>query len=357
MRGAVCLISLFGLATAANAADVLQGTGFFIAEHGIAVTNAHVFASCEAIAVRVRSANVYSARLIASDGPNDLALIGIDTQSKIVSLPLSTRLRLGDEAYVFGFPLSGLLSDSGNFTSGSVTALAGLKNDSTQFQISTPVQPGNSGGPVLDASGNLIGVVVGKLNAIAAARIIEDIPENVNFAIRTQTLESFLQSQNVVPSTEIRTQKLSAADIAEIAQSASVKIYCKETRQQQAQRADGVAANMQSATYWDHNGSKMRLIASATDRQFVYYEPRQGMIDVGVRAGTVLFSGKRQGNSYSGSAYIFTPHCGTLRYEVTGTVSEDDRQVTLHGNVPTTNSMCEVVGYKDDTLIFTYQAH
>ncbi|MFX4941208.1 serine protease, partial [Acinetobacter baumannii] len=75
-------------------------------------------------------------------------------------------VRLGEGVAVFGYPLSGMLSTSGNFTLGNVTALSGLGDDSRYFQISAPVQPGNSGGPLVDANGNLIGVVTSKLNAL-----------------------------------------------------------------------------------------------------------------------------------------------------------------------------------------------
>jgi hypothetical protein len=110
-------------------------------------------------------------------------------------------------------------------------------------------------------------------------------------------------------------------------------------------------------SYWDHNGSRIRLTANGADRKFVYENPRIGMVDVGVKKGTVLFSGKRMGDSYVGSAFIFTPRCGAFEYPVVGIVSSDNSQVILHGRVPTNNGKCEIIGYKDDTLVFTYQGH
>ena len=100
--------------------------------------------------------------------------------------------RAGESAVVFGFPLSQLLASTGNVTTGIVTALAGPLNDPHQIQISAPVQSGNSGGPVLDASGYLIGVVVSKLNAVRG-----DMPQNVNFAIKASTAANFLDAHGI----------------------------------------------------------------------------------------------------------------------------------------------------------------
>ena len=92
--------------------------------------------------------------------------------------------RLAETVVVYGFPLSGMLSSSGNVTLGNISALMGLGDDSRDVQISAAVQPGNSGGPMFDGSGLLLGVVQSKLNAIRAASVTGDIAQNVNFAIR-----------------------------------------------------------------------------------------------------------------------------------------------------------------------------
>ena len=77
----------------------------------------------------------------------------------------------------FGYPLSQVLATSGNFTTGIVTALAGIGDDSRFYQISAPVQPGNSGGPLLDENGNLIGVVSSKLDFLAEIKNAGDPAE------------------------------------------------------------------------------------------------------------------------------------------------------------------------------------
>jgi serine protease Do len=85
-----------------------------------------------------------------------------------------------------------LLATSGNFTLGNVTAVAGLGDDTRILQISAPVQPGNSGGPLLDYSGNVVGVIEGKLNAITVFTLTNDLAQNVNFAIKANVVTNFL---------------------------------------------------------------------------------------------------------------------------------------------------------------------
>ncbi|WP_313899354.1 serine protease, partial [Methylobacterium sp. E-065] len=203
-----------------------SGTGFFVSRAGHLLTNAHVVQNCSAIEVNGPNGLV-AARLVAQDRTNDLALLKAEiTPVKIAAL--RTGVRLGEAVAVFGYPLSGMLSTSGNFTLGNVTALTGLADDSRYFQISAPVQPGNSGGPLVDASGNLIGVVSAKLNALKVMVATNgDIPQNVNFAIKGSLSAAFLESNGVAYATGTDTAALPPADLAEHAKSLSAFVACR----------------------------------------------------------------------------------------------------------------------------------
>jgi hypothetical protein len=107
--------------------------------------------------------------------------------------------------------------------------------------------------------------------------------------------------------------------------------------------------------YWLHNRSRMVLHASGAARKFIYQVPREGLAEVGVKNGSILFEGERRGDRYIGTAYIFSSNCGKLSYEVSGPVSDDDRKVTLYGRRPRVNSNCQTVERADDVLVFTYQ--
>ena len=179
----------------------LSGTGFFINSDGYVLTNAHVVENCASIRVTADQSAASEATLVARDVTNDLAVLRTAIKPAKAA-GLRSSIRLGETVEAFGFPLTSLLSSSGNFTVGNVTALAGIGDDSRYLQISTPVQPGNSGGPLLDQNGNVVGVVAAKLNALNVMVATNgDVPQNVNFAIKGSLAMSFLES-NRIPLTE-----------------------------------------------------------------------------------------------------------------------------------------------------------
>lgn len=108
----------------------------------------------------------------------------------------------------------------------------------------------------------------------------------------------------------------------------------------------------EAQTQWDHNGSTVTLSANGANRQFTYAVPRPGLP---VTSGTLLFSGRKVGDRYLGTAYIFSERCGATGYSVAGPVSADQRSVTMYGKAPRINSACQVTGYSDDVLVFSFQ--
>ena len=113
-----------------------------------------------------------------------------------------------------------------NITVGTISALSGPGNDARLLQITAPVQQGNSGGPLLDQSGNVVGVVVSKLDAMAIASLTGDIPQNVNFAIKQSLAQAFLDANGVDYETRTSAKELTTADIAEIGKRFTVPIEC-----------------------------------------------------------------------------------------------------------------------------------
>lgn len=202
-----------------------SGTGFFVSAQGHVLTNHHVAGTCETITVAQPGQLAQPAKLIASDQRNDLALL--TTELKPPAVPAFRRsVRLGENIAVYGFPLAGVLASGGNFTLGNITALAGLADDTSQFQISAPVQPGNSGGPLLDKYGNAIGVIVSKLNVLSVAKVTNDVAQNVNFAIKAATASAFLETNGIAPPTGEKSAELDPADLADKAKQFTVKVNC-----------------------------------------------------------------------------------------------------------------------------------
>ena len=200
-----------------------MGTAFAIAKD-VLLTNHHVIASCQRIRTEPDGA---VAKVIASDKTLDLAALRTTlTFADFARISSVNDVALGQDVVVAGFPLPGLLSQGLNITTGTVSAVAGLRDDIGTYQITAPIQSGNSGGPVLDKSGLVIGVVVGKLNEIAVANVTGSLPQNVNFAISLKAMRRFLR-HNDIPTTEpSATSKRDVADIAASAKGFTVPITC-----------------------------------------------------------------------------------------------------------------------------------
>jgi uncharacterized protein len=203
-------------------AGATSGTAFFVSKEGEALTNAHVVESCQRISVAGRDA-----LLIASDRKNDLALLATAITPRHWASWRSS-VQLGEDIVAYGFPLTGVLASSGNVVTGNVTALAGMGDDSRYLQVSAPLQPGNSGGPLLDRHGNVVGVVVAKLDALKVASATGDIPQNVNFAIKASVAQAFLDAHNVQRGFEdiAPNETLSTPGVAKAAQGIVAQVIC-----------------------------------------------------------------------------------------------------------------------------------
>ena len=180
--------------------------------------------------MRYPSRDWYSATVSGRDDTNDLALLHTDLEALSVA---SFRLRsqVGEPVAAYGFPYAGLLSSSGNFTVGTIAALSGMDDDSRFIQTTTPVQPGNSGGPLLDMSGSVIGVVEGQLNALAMMKFADSVPQNVNFAIQAPIVVNFLSAKGQTSKSDdsIAHPNLAATEVADLANKFTVQVHCGAT--------------------------------------------------------------------------------------------------------------------------------
>jgi len=193
---------------------------------GHVLTNHHVVEECPSVYV-TSSGKRREAALIATDERNDLAVIKTsEGGGHSATFRKRQAVKQGEAVWAIGYPLHGLLSSSTKVTSGTISALAGLGNDSRMMQISAPVQPGNSGGPLLGSAGHVVGVVTSKIDAIALADFTGDIPQNVNFAIKASVIRAFLDSTGVEYSTSSSGEAKDSSDIARDASRFTVLIEC-----------------------------------------------------------------------------------------------------------------------------------
>ena len=164
-----------------KASLIRSGTGFFITEDGFLVTNSHVVEDGASL-IAVTALGFLPARIVRRDPFNDLALLRVEGKHDCLPVTSSRLVKLGQPVSTVGFPNIGLQGFSSKLSKGEIASLAGAQDDARHFQISVPVQPGNSGGALVDSKGNVVGVVVGKLNEAVAFDAVGSLPQNVNYA-------------------------------------------------------------------------------------------------------------------------------------------------------------------------------
>lgn len=171
-----------------------NGSGFFINEKGYIATNYHVVEDASAIQVEFFQKgikNIYKAKVIVTDKQNDLAIIQIQ-DSKFNALPripyvFSSNIKdVGSDVFALGYPMADVMGNEIKFTDGKISSKTGIQGDITVYQISVPIQPGNSGGPLFDNKGNLVGITSSRLNKEYFNS------ENVNYAIKTTYLKNLV---------------------------------------------------------------------------------------------------------------------------------------------------------------------
>ena len=219
-----------------------SGSGFFVSKMGHVITNAHVVQNCKKITIGDNANKQVPAELINTDKSNDLALLKLSSlemasaESKsliqklgIVVVPLASKgllrsedVRLGEKVLVAGYPFGDTFSNTIKVTTGVVSATRGAGDNSGQFQLDAAVQPGNSGGPIYDSGGNIVGVVVAQLNK----RTFGSFVENMNFGIKASTVRQFLVSSGLSSKKSERTEEKSTEQLAEIAQNQALMVIC-----------------------------------------------------------------------------------------------------------------------------------
>jgi S1-C subfamily serine protease len=170
-----------------------SGTGFFITDDGYLISNCHVIKDAAQVRLAT-SAGLISARVVRMDTADDLALLKAEGRFAPLPITSSRAVKLGATVATVGFPDVGLQGFAPKFARGEIASLSGAADDARYFQISVPLQPGNSGGPLVDEHGNVVGVVAAKLNAVTALATSGALPENVNYAVKSSFLLGFLES-------------------------------------------------------------------------------------------------------------------------------------------------------------------
>ena len=170
------------------APDFSTGSGFFVTSDGYFVTNYHVIAGAETIALFDVNSKMHMARVVRVDKANDIAVLKAEGKFKAIPVSTSRAAKRGQSVITVGYPHANIQGLEPKVTGGIINSLTGINNDARTFQISVPLQSGNSGGPLVTLDGNVIGVVAMKLSALAVLEETGDLPQNVNYAVKSNYL-------------------------------------------------------------------------------------------------------------------------------------------------------------------------
>lgn len=162
-----------------------SGTGFFISKDGYLITNFHVVEDAKEIIITNSKGEEHTAKYIRGDSANDVALLKVETEAIAAPIAAYANVTKGDEVFTLGYPLIQIQGQEQKATFGRINALSGFKNDVHFLQIDVPIQPGNSGGPLISKNGLVIGIVTGTLNQVRTLVESGVLSQNVNYAVKS----------------------------------------------------------------------------------------------------------------------------------------------------------------------------
>jgi S1-C subfamily serine protease len=168
-----------------RSASVSTGTCFVVAPDGLILTTYHLIKDARTVTARFENGDELSADPEQVSANNDLALLRVNRPTPIyLSLALLPNPKLGEPVFTLGFPAPSVLGAEPKFTEGTVSALSGPGNESTFLQVSVPLQPGNSGGPLVNHRGEVVGIITATAALLPFLQKTGSLPQNVNFAVK-----------------------------------------------------------------------------------------------------------------------------------------------------------------------------
>ena len=191
---------------------IVQICFHFFHKNGYLVTNYHVIDNGKVFEIDVTKngkTTSYEAEVISTDRQNDLAILKITSSNfkplSKLSYNFNTNIQdVGSSVFALGYPLTQIMGNEIKFTDGKISSKSGFQGDITTYQISVPIQPGNSGGPLFNEKGNLVGITSSGVN--------KQLADNANYAIKTSYLKLLIDSTNdrieLPNSSELESKKL-----------------------------------------------------------------------------------------------------------------------------------------------------
>lgn len=193
------------------------GSGFFISNDGLLISNAHVINDSSQIIIRKTNGEKFAAKVLITDEGNDIAILApIDqtTTTKWLDIGQFGNTKIGDPLKIIGYPLSNILGNHPRVTEGIISANAGLMDDPTRFQVSASIQPGNSGGPIINENFQVIGIASEKLSDLYSLKMTGTIPQNVNFGIKIDYAKILFSNHQIDQSVKAKQADISTLEDA-----------------------------------------------------------------------------------------------------------------------------------------------
>jgi TPR repeat protein len=163
---------------------LISGSGFFVTTNGYILTAAHVISKSTSVTI-VAGGKKFPSNVIRIDEKNDIALLKAEGYFSAIPIVSSRAMTLGRDIFTLGFPNVAIQGLSPKLTKGVISGLNGIQDDPSCFQISAAIQPGNSGGPLINNDGCVVGMINSKLNDLATAKLTGSLPQNVNYAVKS----------------------------------------------------------------------------------------------------------------------------------------------------------------------------
>jgi S1-C subfamily serine protease len=179
-------------ATNSTGQTIITGTGFTISNQGFIATANHVVNSAKVIKVHFGSTDM-EAKIYQSDPMNDIAILKVEKSTpKYLSIAPMRSAKTGDRVFTVGYPLSSILGQEIKYTEGVISSLSGLQGAASFFQITVPVQPGNSGGALLNEKGQVVGIISSSVAIMPFLKEVGTLPQNINWAVKSDYIRPLL---------------------------------------------------------------------------------------------------------------------------------------------------------------------
>jgi S1-C subfamily serine protease len=178
------------------------GTGFAVTSDGMILTAFHVIEGARKIRVTFDDGRSFSAAVESSSQNTDLAFLKVDAKG-LTALPMSSSrsINVGEGLFTVGYPVTYLLGKDAKYTSGALSSKSGIKGDASLMQITVPIQPGNSGGPVVTSKGQVVGIVTSTAAIEAFFKVTGSLPQNINWAIKAEYANLMFEANDKIADT------------------------------------------------------------------------------------------------------------------------------------------------------------